>query len=185
MTVFTTTSTLIENNIVYFKDADGRDFYEAQLDFSEGTIKALLENDRIVAYSLDVSALAPKIGQTVTELALDYCSSIAAGQYVFDGVLAGEKPDSYHEWNGTAWEMSTAGEAQKQADADMVKQSEIAVLLTQAAQKISEYQDLKDFADTDDEMAAGEAGYNAWRQYRAQLLKYQKGLIAEMPVKPE
>ena len=101
--------------------------------------------------------------------------------------LIAAAPDAYHIWNETnkAWETNDELQAKKQADADALKQAEIASFLTQAARKVSEYQDLVDFAETPEESAAGEAGYNAWRQYRASLLKYQKGLIADMPSQPE
>lgn len=100
-------------------------------------------------------------------------------------VLMTTPPDSYHSWSGEAWVLTDENSARKQADEAAAKQSEITALLTLAAQRISEYQDLLDFSETPEEAAAGEAGYNAWRQYRASLLKYQKGLIADMPLQPE
>ena len=96
-------------------------------------------------------------------------------------------PDAYHAWNDALdeWETSDELQKQKQVDEAAMKQAEITTLLALAAQCISEYQDLIDFSETPEEAAAGEAGYNAWRQYRASLLKYQKGLIADMPLQPE
>ena len=97
------------------------------------------------------------------------------------------KPDAYHIWNAEQkeWQTNDELQGQKQRDEDAIKQTQITSLLAKAAQRISEYQDLKDFADTEEETVAGEAGYNLWRQYRATLLKYQKGLISEMPAQPQ
>uniref|UniRef100_UPI001E5764DF hypothetical protein n=1 Tax=Snodgrassella sp. CFCC 13594 TaxID=1775559 RepID=UPI001E5764DF len=83
------------------------------------------------------------------------------------------------------WTMTAESEAQKASEEASAKQQQIIELLNKAAQKISEYQDLIDFADSEEETAAGEAGYKAWRQYRATLLKYQKGLITDKPTAPE
>lgn len=96
-------------------------------------------------------------------------------------------PDLYHVWNESIrlWETNSELQAQKQADEAAIKQAEIAALFTQAAQKIDEYQDLIDFAETSDELAAGEAGHSSWRQYRTALMKYQKGLILSLPTAPE
>ena len=94
-------------------------------------------------------------------------------------------PDGYHTWDGKSWVMTDESNAQKQIDTEAIKQAEIAALLTYAAQKINEYQDLVDFAETAEELAIGEQGYSAWRQYRANLLKYQKGLALGLPTLPE
>ena len=96
-------------------------------------------------------------------------------------------PDIYHAWDAVKkqWQTNDELQGQKQRDEEAIKQAQITSLLAKAAQRISEYQDLKDFADTEEETAAGETGYNLWRQYRATLLKYQKGLIPEMPAQPE
>ena len=104
-----------------------------------------------------------------------------------DFVLIQPAPDVYHVWNNATkeWETNEALQKQKQADEAAAKQSEITTLLALAAQRISEYQDLIDFSEMPEEAAAGEAGYNAWRQYRASLIKYQKGLITDMPLQPE
>ena len=104
-----------------------------------------------------------------------------------DFVFIPPAPDSYHVWNEAtkSWETNEELQAKKQEDEAAVKQAEISALLALAAQRISEYQDLLDFSETPEEAAAGEAGYNSWRQYRASLLKYQKGLIADMPLQPK
>ena len=104
-----------------------------------------------------------------------------------DFVFIQPPPDSYYIWNDVTkeWEINAELQKQKQADEAAMKQTEIAALLTLAAQRISEYQDLLDFAETPEESAAGEAGLMAWRQYRAAILKYQKGLIADLPSQPE
>ena len=104
-----------------------------------------------------------------------------------DFVFIQPPPDSYYIWNDVTkeWETNAELQKQKQADDAAMKQTEITALLALAAQRISEYKDLLDFSETPEEAAAGEAGYNAWRQYRASLLKYQKGLIADMPLQPE
>ena len=104
-----------------------------------------------------------------------------------DFVFIQPPPDSYYIWNDVTkeWETNAELQKQKQADDAAMKQTEITALLALAAQRISEYKDLLDFSETPEEAAAGEAGYNAWRQYRASLLKYQKGLITDMPLQPE
>ena len=65
------------------------------------------------------------------------------------------------------------------------KQLESGLLLAQAAQKISEYQDLLEFAANEKEAKIGSQGLEAWRRYRAELLKYQKNLINDLPLQPE
>ena len=112
MTTFTTVTSRIDNNIVHFEDENGRNFYDVQADFAADTVKAVLENGRIVAFSTDVSELAPQIGQTVIELPADKCQDIANGQYVFDGVLAGVKPDAYHVWDATKKQWQTDADLQ-------------------------------------------------------------------------
>ena len=114
----------------------------------------------------------------------------AGGQIEFGGddfVLIAAAPDAYYFWNETnkAWETNEELQEKKQADAEALKQAEISVLLTQAARKVSECQDLVDFAETPAESEAGEVGLLAWRQYRAALMKYQKGLILSLPTAPE
>lgn len=104
-----------------------------------------------------------------------------------DSVFIQPAPDAYYFWNETkkAWETNEELQEKKQADAEALKQAEISVLLMQAARKVSEYQDLVDFAETPAESEAGEVGLLAWRQYRAALMKYQKGLILSLPTAPE
>lgn len=65
------------------------------------------------------------------------------------------------------------------------KQLECGVLLAQAAIKVGEYQDLVDFASNEAEATIGAHGLEMWRRYRAELLKYQKNLISELPNQPE
>ena len=113
-------------------------------------------------------------------------SAINSGCLILDDLtLTPPKPSKYHQWLDGAWVITEEMEELKQNDVNAAKQTEISALLSLAAQRISEYQDLLDFSETPEEAAAGEAGYNAWRQYRASLLKYQKGLIADMPLQPE
>ncbi len=78
-------------------------------------------------------------------------------------------PDIYHVWDAVKkqWQTNDELQGEKQRDEDAIKQAQITSLLAKAAQRISEYQDLKDFADTEEEAEAGESGYNLWRQYRA------------------
>ena len=113
-------------------------------------------------------------------------------QITFDFISSSLKikpnpPDLYHIWNdaNNVWETNDELQAQKQADAEAEKHTEITSLLTHAARKVSEYQDLIDFAETPEEISTGEDGLLAWRQYRAALLKYQKGLINSLPNTPE
>ncbi|MDF7676349.1 tail fiber assembly protein [Neisseriaceae bacterium ESL0693] len=101
-----------------------------------------------------------------------------------DDVTTLPRPDKYHIFVAGNWVMTAETKAQQEADAEQVKQAEITNLLNNAAKKIGEYQDLIDFADTAEEQSTGEAGLNSWRQYRAALLKYQKGLITDMPTLP-
>ena len=186
MTVFTTASSQLENNIIYFFDVDGRSFYDVQADFEADTLKVVLEQNRVIAFSKDVSALAPQTGQTVIELMPEHCTKLKNGDYIFDGVYAGAKPE-YHDWSEAeeVWVKSPAQEAQQAADIELAIQAELSVLLAYAAQKISEYQDFIELAENASEVAIGEKGYAEWKQYRVALLKYQKGLILEKPEKPE
>ena len=125
------------------------------------------------------------------EFAVEYLDTITGRLFFdFDTNTVEDRPnapDGYHIWNAIQkeWQTNDELQEQKQRDEDAIKQTQITSLLAKAAQRISEYQDLKDFADTEEEAEAGESGYNLWRQYRATLLKYQKGLIPEMPVQPE
>ena len=112
MATFTTAHTIIENGIVFFEDETGKDFYAAQTEFSADTMKMVLDQQCIVAYSTDVSTFAPQIGQSVIELPTEVCQSIATGQFVFDGVLAGFQPDAYHTWNSATQEWETDADLQ-------------------------------------------------------------------------
>ncbi|UOO90270.1 hypothetical protein LVJ82_04595 [Vitreoscilla massiliensis] len=118
MATFTTATTIIENGIVFFEDENGNDFYACQAEFSADTMKMVLDQKCIVAYSTDVSTFAPQIGQSVIELPADVCQDIATGQYVFNGVLAGFQPDAYHIWNAATktWETDADLQAAKLAD---------------------------------------------------------------------
>ena len=102
-----------------------------------------------------------------------------------DSTTLNPRPDKYHVFVDGQWTMTAESEGQKASEEASAKQQQIIELLNKAAQKISEYQDLIDFAETDEETAAGETGHKAWRQYRAALLKYQKGLITDKPSAPE
>ncbi len=95
------------------------------------------------------------------------------------------RPDKYHVWIDGLWSMTVESEQQKQTDVESEKLRQMPTLLLEAAQRISEYQDMFDFAETDAESEAAEANLTAWRQYRAALLKYQKGLSTAFPNKPE
>lgn len=95
------------------------------------------------------------------------------------------RPDKYHIFTDGQWIMTEESTAQKEADAEQSRQLKIKQLIDAAAEQISAYQDLIDFSDTEEETVSGQKGYKIWRQYRAALLKYQKGLINEMPQKPE
>jgi hypothetical protein len=95
-------------------------------------------------------------------------------------------PDSFHHWGEkeNKWVMSPEAEAQKQQQLDNERQAKINTLLSVATDKIAAYQDMIDFADTEEESTEAEKGLLAWRKYRAALLKYQKGLISELPSEP-
>ncbi|WP_218965991.1 tail fiber assembly protein, partial [Snodgrassella communis] len=67
---------------------------------------------------------------------------------------------------------------------DNERQAKINTLLSVATDKIAAYQDMIDFADAEEESTEAEKGLLAWRKYRAALLKYQKGLISELPSEP-
>ena len=82
-----------------------------------------------------------------------------------------------------ALELSNPPKSPEQLEQE--KQLECALLLAQAAQKISEYQDLLEFAANEEEANIGNKGLEAWRCYRAELLKYQKNLINDLPIQPE
>ncbi|PIT10285.1 tail fiber assembly protein [Snodgrassella communis] len=96
-------------------------------------------------------------------------------------------PDSFHHWveKENKWVMSPEDEKRKQQQLDNERQAKINALLSVAADKIAAYQDMIDFADTKEESTEAEKGLLAWRKYRAALLKYQKGLISELPCTPE
>jgi hypothetical protein len=96
-------------------------------------------------------------------------------------------PDSFHHWSKkeNKWVMSPEAEAQKQQQIDNERKAKINTLLSVATDKIAAYQDMIDFADTEEESTEAEKGLLAWRKYRAALLKYQKGLISELPSTPE
>lgn len=95
-------------------------------------------------------------------------------------------PDSFHHWSEkeNKWVMSPEAEAQKQQQINNERQAKINTLLSVATEKIAAYQDMIDFADTEEESTEAEKGLLAWRKYRAALLKYQKGLISELPSEP-
>ena len=113
-------------------------------------------------------------------------NALNSGSLILDGLLiTAPRPSNYHQWIDGVWVITDEMIVQQESDENAAKQAEISARLSFAAQRISEYQDLIDFAETPEESAAGEAGYNLWRQYRASLLKYQKGLIADMPSQPE
>ena len=97
---------------MFFKDESGNDFYAAQVEFADDTMKMVLDQNCIVAYSTDVSTFAPQVGQSVIELPAEVCQSIAIGQFVFDGVLARFQPDAYHTWNGATKEWETDADLQ-------------------------------------------------------------------------
>ena len=112
--------------------------------------------------------------------------AINSGCIILDDLsISVPRPDAYHTWSENGWVMTQEAVTQKASDEAEAEKVKISSLLSDAAKRISEYQDLVDFAETPEAAAAGEAGYNAWRQYRASLLKYQKGLIADMPLQPE
>jgi hypothetical protein len=96
-------------------------------------------------------------------------------------------PDSFHHWSEkeNKWIMSPEAEAQKQQQIDNERQAKINILLSVATDKIAAYQDMIDFADTEEETMEAQKGLLAWRKYRAALLKYQKGFISELPSTPE
>ena len=118
MATFTTATTIIDNGIVYFEDEYGNDFYAAQAEFADDTMKMVLDQNCIVAYSTDVSTFAPQVGQSVIELPAEVCRNIATGQFVFNGVLAGFQPDAYHTWNSATqeWEADADLQAAKLTD---------------------------------------------------------------------
>lgn len=95
-------------------------------------------------------------------------------------------PDSFHHWSEkeNKWVMSPEAEAQKRQQINNERQAKINTLLSVATEKIAAYQDMIDFADTEEESTEAEKGLLAWRKYRAALLKYQKGLISELPSEP-
>ncbi|MCO6520565.1 MAG: tail fiber assembly protein [Snodgrassella sp.] len=95
-------------------------------------------------------------------------------------------PDSFHHWveKENKWVMSPEAEAQRQQQINNERQAKINTLLSAAAEKIAAYQDMIDFAETEEEATEAEKGLLAWRKYRAALLKYQKGLIPELPSVP-
>lgn len=96
-------------------------------------------------------------------------------------------PDSFHHWSEkeNKWVISPEAEAQKQQQINNERQAKINTLLSIATEKIAAYQDMIEFADTEEESTEAEKGLLAWRKYRAALLKYQKGLISELPSTPE
>ena len=113
-------------------------------------------------------------------------SAINSGCLVLDDLtLTPPKPSKYHQWLDGAWVITEEMEELKQNDVNAAKQTEISALLSLVARKVSEYQDLVDFAETPAESEVGEVGLLAWRQYRATLMKYQKGLILSLPTAPE
>ena len=97
------------------------------------------------------------------------------------------RPDSFYQWSEKEnnWVMSPEAEAQKQQQIDNERQAKINTLLSAATEKIAAHQDMIDFADTEEERTEADKGLLAWRKYRAELLKYQKGLISELPSTPE
>lgn len=132
----------------------------------------------------NVQVIADYRGDTVYSTSTGEQSSIKALGDLPSDVTIAPRPDKYHVWLQDAWQTTPATLAQKAADETAEKQAQISGLLAEATQRVAAYQDLIDFAETPEELAAGEAGYNAWRQYRAALLKYQKGLISELPNQP-
>ena len=113
-------------------------------------------------------------------------SAINSGCLVLDDLtLTPPKPSKYHQWLDGEWVITEEMEELKQNDVNAAKQTEISALLSLAARKVSEYQDLVDFAETPAESEVGEVELLAWRQYRATLMKYQKGLILSLPTAPE
>ncbi|PIT58332.1 tail fiber assembly protein [Snodgrassella alvi] len=96
------------------------------------------------------------------------------------------RPDSFHHWveKENKWVMLPEDEKRKQQQIDNERQAKINTLLSVATEKIAAYQDMIDFADTEEESTEAEKGLLAWRKYRAALLKYQKGLIPELPSAP-
>ncbi|WP_239349830.1 tail fiber assembly protein [Snodgrassella communis] len=96
-------------------------------------------------------------------------------------------PDSFHHWSEkeNKWVMSLEAEAQKQQQINNERQAKINTLLSVSTEKIAAHQDMIDFADTEEERTEAEKGLLAWRKYRAALLKYQKGLISELPSTPK
>lgn len=96
-------------------------------------------------------------------------------------------PDSFHHWSEkeNKWVMSLEAEAQKQQQINNERQAKINTLLSVSTEKIAAHQDIIDFADTEEERTEAEKGLLAWRKYRAALLKYQKGLISELPSTPK
>ena len=142
--------------------------------------------DDSIHESIPTSAI--EVTQEQHHLMLDHLNSGGRVDHVGENfVLIAAAPDVYHIWNETnkVWETNDELQTKKQTDADSLKQTEIAALLTQAARKVSEYQDLVDFAETPAEIEAGKVGLLAWRQYRAALMKYQKELIFSLPNAPE
>jgi hypothetical protein len=81
--------------------------------------------------------------------------------------------------------MSPEVEAHKQQQIDNERKAKINTLLSVATDKLATYQDMIDFAGIEEETMEAQKGLFAWRKYRAALLKYQKGLISELPSTPE
>jgi hypothetical protein len=96
-------------------------------------------------------------------------------------------PDPFHHWSAkeNKWVMSPEAQARKQQQIDNEQQAKIKALLSVAAEKIAAYQDMIDFADTEEESKEAEKWLTTWRKYRAALLKYQKNFIDELPGTPE
>ncbi|PIT38555.1 tail fiber assembly protein [Snodgrassella alvi] len=96
------------------------------------------------------------------------------------------RSDSFYQWSEKEnnWIMSPEAKAQKQQQIVNEQQAKINTLLSAATERIAAYQDMIDFADTEEERTEAEKGLLAWRKYRAELLKYQKGLISELPSTP-
>lgn len=84
-------------NVIYLRDEDGRDWYEAQKEFSPETIKIAFTADGVVRqYSTDISALWPE-NMSVSELSLTDVNteSLNDGSWIFDGQILSQKPQDY------------------------------------------------------------------------------------------